>query len=306
MSNADAYRSSRWNGRTRGGSFGNRFFLEVIRFLGVRVAHAALVPIAAYYLVASPRSVRNSRRYLRRVLGPQPSWKWPFLIYRHFYSLGMTLLDRSAIMMGSSDFECEYEGEEHITGAVKAGKGVVLVGAHVGNWAVGGHLLKRLETGVNIVALENEVKHIQRMFDRAYQSRGFKVLPSSPDLGSSMTIMQALQRGEIVAFNGDRTMEGTPSAEVTFFGDAAVFPTGPYLMASVTGAAVIHVFAMRDRVAKYRFFCSPARTMPRGGGRRRDEAVRNEAQAFAQSLESVLGRYPYQWYNFFPFWKGED
>ena len=41
-----------------------------------------------------------SKDYLRRVFGPQPFWKWPLLVYRHFFSFGVTLLDRVAVIMG--------------------------------------------------------------------------------------------------------------------------------------------------------------------------------------------------------------
>ena len=300
-----AYRSSKWSGKTRGGLLGNWYLLQVIRFLGMRPAYAALVPIAAYYLVASPRSVRSSRRYLRRVLGPRPPWQWPFLIYRHFFSLGMTLLDRTAMLMGRTGFSCVYEGEDNIARALAYGKGVILVGAHVGNWAAGGHLLQRLKTRVNIVALENEVESIQRMFDRAFPERGFRVLASSPDLGSSVAILQALRSGEIVTFNGDRAVEGSASSPATFLGAEADFPAGPYLLASVSGSPVIHAFAMRDGVDRYRFFCSEARFVERTTRRTREGAVGAFAADFARDLENVLRRYPFQWYNFFPFWKGD-
>lgn len=301
-----AYRSSKWSGKTRGGSLGNWYFLQVIRLLGIRAAYVALVPIAAYYLIGSPGSVKNSRRYLRRVLGPKSFWRWPFLIYGHFFSLGMSLLDRSAMLMGRKEFSCTYDGEGRIANALAYGKGVILVSAHVGNWAAGGHLLRRLNTRVNMVALENEVKSIQRMFDRAFPDKGFGVLSSSPDLTSSMAIMDALRRGEIVAFNGDRTVEGAAGVETTFFGDMADFPVGPYLLASVTGSPVIHVFAMRDGVDRYRFFCSTARFVERTSRRKREEVVKAVARDFVQDLEAVLRKYPFQWYNFYSFWKKED
>lgn len=301
-----AYRSSKWTGKTRGGSLGNWFFLQIIKVFGIRAAYVSLVPIAAYYLLASPKSVKNSHRYLRRVLGPKPFWQWPFLIYGHFFSLGMSLLDRSAMLMGRKDFTCTYEREGNIAEALAHGKGVILVSAHVGNWAAGGHLLRRLKTRVNIVALENEVQSIQRMFDRAFPDKGFGVLSSSPDLASSLTIMEALRRGEIVTFNGDRAVEGAASAEAMFLGHAADFPVGPYLMAAVTGSPVIHVFAMRDRVDQYKFYCSTARFVGKAVRQKREEAARAFAVDFAKDLEAMIKRYPFQWYNFYPFWKNEN
>jgi predicted LPLAT superfamily acyltransferase len=295
--------SSKWSGRTRGGSLGNWIFLTLIRIFGIRSAYALLVPVAAYYLIASPRSVRSSYGYLRTVLGPQRFWKWPFLIYGHFFSLGMSLLDRYAMLMGRDRFSCTYENEDDIENALAEGNGVILVSAHVGNWAAGGQLLSRLDAPVNLVVLQNEVERVQRLFDRMLLTQSFRVLPASADLSSSLSIMNALRQGEIVVFNGDRAIAETTSAEVPFFGRPADFPTGPYLMALMTGAPVIQTFAMRDGVDRYRFFCHAAGRVSVDSRAERTRRVGACAAEFAGRLESVLKDYPFQWYNFYPFWK---
>ncbi len=301
-----AYRSTRWTGQTRGGILGNWIFLHLIKAFGIRSAYALLVPVAAYYLIASPQSVRSSYGYLRRLKGPQPPWRWPILIYRHFFSLGMTLLDRYAMFMGRNDFTCTYEQEDTIVEALSRKKGVILVGAHIGNWAAGGHLLGRLDARVNLVVLSNEVKRIQALFERTFRNQAFRVLASSPDLTSSITIMNALRAGEIVAFNGDRSIEGAASVRTPFLGAPADFPVGPYLMAAVTGSPVIQIFAMREGVDRYRFFCSPPRTVGNGSRKQRNHEIAACAADFAQRLELVLSDYPFQWYNFYPFWAQTD
>ena len=96
---------ARWTGRTRGGYFGNWFFVQLIRVLGLRGAYAWLVFVAAYFTFASPRSYRASVNYLQRVLGPKPWWQRPLLVYRHFFSFGVTLLDRLAVVIGPAPDE---------------------------------------------------------------------------------------------------------------------------------------------------------------------------------------------------------
>jgi predicted LPLAT superfamily acyltransferase len=63
---------------------------------------------------------------------------------------------------------------------------------------------------------------------------------------------------------------------------------------------------MRDGIDRYRFFCSPAEFVERVSRQKRKDAVRHVAADFAQDLEKVLRKYPFQWYNFYPFWKRED
>ena len=300
-----AYNSRHWSGKSRGGASGNLLFLKIVKRLGTKAAYVLLVPVAFYYLIASPKSVKSSYRYLRKILGPQPKWKWPFLIYGNFFSLGMSLLDRFAMMMGRQGFSCSREGEHHILDAIEQGNGVILIGAHVGNWAAGGYFLSHITTRVNLVVLENEVERVQRVFDREFPDRGLNVLSSSEDLSSSIAIMKALRNGEIVIFNGDRALDGTPSAEASFLGAPADFPAGPYLMAGVTGAPVIQVFAMRDGVDRYSFFCFPAQSIGKEYRTHREETLQACAAEYAGRLESVLRKYPFQWYNFYPFWKNE-
>ena len=100
-----------WSGRTRGGYWGNWFFVQLIRRLGVRWAYGLLIFVAAYFTFANPSGYRCSRDFLRRVLGPQPFWKWPLLVYRHFFSFGITLLDRLAVIMSRTKITCTHEGE---------------------------------------------------------------------------------------------------------------------------------------------------------------------------------------------------
>ncbi len=74
--------------------------MQLIRVLGLRGAYAWLVFVAAYFTVAGPRSYHASVIYLQRVLGPKPWWQRPLLVYRHYFSFGVTLLDRLAVVMG--------------------------------------------------------------------------------------------------------------------------------------------------------------------------------------------------------------
>ena len=110
-----------------------------------------------------------------------------------------------------------------------------------------------------------------------------------------------LGAGDVVALHGDRAFGGE-ALEAPFLGSPAGFPIGPYLLASVAGAPVFQTFAMREGIGRYRFFCFPAQRVPRL--RRTDTAaLRTLVETYVQRLETVVRQYPFQWYNFFPFWQ---
>jgi predicted LPLAT superfamily acyltransferase len=291
----------RWSGRTRGGWFGNWFFVQIIRRLGVRWACGFLVFIAAYFTLANPGGYRDSKDFLRRVLGPQPFWKWPLLVYRHFFSFGVTLLDRLAVIMGRAKIECTHEGEFLFKDYLDRGQGVILLGAHVGSWEIGGHLLGRLGKPVNIVVLEKEEARIRRLFDRALASKMFNLIATDGHPLRAIPVAAALRRGEIVALLGDRSFGGA-DVRAPFLGGPARFPAGPYLLAAVSGAPIFQTFVVRERRGHYRFFSFPAKFISRDILRAGPAALQPHVAEYAARLAGVARQYPFQWFNIYPFW----
>jgi predicted LPLAT superfamily acyltransferase len=297
----DATPAAGWAGRSRGGYWGNWFFIQLIRLLGLRCAYLWLLVVAAYFTVASPRSYRCSIDYLQRVLGRRPFWKRPFLVYRHYLSFGVTLLDRLAAVMGRAKLACRFEGESMFRDCLQQGKGLILLGAHLGNWELGGHLLGRLGKPVNLVVLERDAERLRHLFTEAMQDRGFRLLTTDGHPLRSIPILAALRRGEMVALHGDRTFGGTDLA-VPFLGGVARFPVGPHLLAAASAAPLFQVFSVRERLGEYRFFAFPPVELPRSWLRAPTEALRPHVQSYADRLATVARQYPFQWANFYSFW----
>jgi predicted LPLAT superfamily acyltransferase len=291
----------RWSGRSRGGLFGNWWFIQLIRLLGLRWAYAFLIPVAGYFTLANPSGYRCSKDFLRRALGPQPFWKWPLLVYRHFFSFGITLLDRLALIMGRARIQCMHEGEFLFKEWLDRGQGVILLGAHVGSWEIGGHLLGRLGKPVNVVVLERDEARLRRLFERALAAKGFSLIATDGHPLRSIPIAAALRRGEIVCLLGDRSFGGA-DLRVPFLGGFARFPAGPYLLAAVSGAPIFQTFVVRERLGCYRFFSFPAKFMPREISRAGIEALQPDVAEYAARLADVAKQYPFQWFNIFPFW----
>ena len=106
----------------------------------------------------------------------------------------------------------------------------------------------------------------------------------------------ALRRGEIVAFQLDRTMGGRGDGTVPFFGAPARFPLGPFVIAAAAGAPVVPAFCVLERDGRYRLHVEPALTVSSGA----------EAAALAAAvavLERYVARHWDQWFNFYDVWE---
>jgi predicted LPLAT superfamily acyltransferase len=296
-----------WSGRTRGGYVGNSIFVALIRYIGPWCAYLLLVPVSFYYLFSAPKAVSASRDYLRRIDGGGGSWLATLcLIFKHFFSFGKSLIDRIAVTEGNPQgFEFLFHGEDHIRQALAEGKGVVIISAHCGNWQAAATLLGRLEVAVNMVAYEGEAAPLRRFSPLTSGKAQVALISLEDPLAAGIQIMSALRRGEIVAMHADRALEASLTIQAPFLGAAASFPVGPFAVAAVSGAPLIHAFAMRISDYHYRFYAYPAEHLSFSRKHlERQEQMRSWVGLFAARLEETLRQYPLQWYNFYNFWEG--
>ncbi len=288
-------------GQLRGGRWGIWFFITAIRVLGLRLTYFLAIFPAIYFAFTSP-DIAATMDYHRRIFGPQPWWKRRWLVFRHFYSFGRALIDRTAILAGKArGFSFIFDGDTHLRAAVAEGRGVLLLTAHLGNWEAAGQLLTRLDVPITVTGFDKEAPEIRALLNRASRQK-FKLLPLTGSPTDAIPLVAALRRGEVVAMLGDRSY-GSPSARVPFCGGSANFPIGAYVMASIGGAALMHVFSLRESGRRYRFFGFPPQHPRMPAHNERDAYLKGCASHFARDLESILRRDPFQWYNFYPFWE---
>jgi predicted LPLAT superfamily acyltransferase len=299
----DNPKTKHWSGsgQLRGGRWGIWFFITALRILGLRLTYLLSVPPAIYFSFASP-DVAATMDFHRRIFGPLPWWKRRWYVFRHFFSFGRALIDRTAILAGNKKkFTFSFDGEKHLRSALAEGRGVLLLTAHVGNWEAGGQLLSRLDTPITVTGFDNEMPKIRALLDSAANAR-FRLLPLTGSPTDIIPLVAALRRGEVVAMLGDRTY-GSPSAHLPFLGGPAAFPVGAYVMAAIAGAPLMHAFSLRERGGHYRFFGFPPQHLELPARNERDDYLKECAAEYTRNLEAVIRRDPFQWYNFYPFWE---
>ncbi len=117
-------------GRERGSPTLLKMMMWVALRLGRPPARCILYLIAAYFFVFAPAARRNSRAYLRRALGREPTGRDRF---RQVFAFASTILDRLYLVKERyALLDVTAEGEELMREAVARGKGALLLGAHLG------------------------------------------------------------------------------------------------------------------------------------------------------------------------------
>ncbi len=191
----------------------------------------------------------------------------------------------------------EVAGWEHLEAARAAGRGVLLVTAHLGSLSLVGQVLALHRCPASVVV---EPLHPPALLDLLHGLRsahGIRPLPAGP--GLLRAIQTALANNEVVGLVSDRDVLGN-GVEVTFFGAPTRLPGGAAGLALRTGAAVLPAFTARVARGRYRGWFEPPLALERTGNVRAD--VQANTERVTRCLEAAIRRYPEQWTVFQPVW----
>ncbi len=286
-------------GASRGNQLGYQIFIVLLKTAGIFPAYALLRIVTLYYFFFPGKAGKTLSYYFQKRIG------YSFLrsrlaIYQNFNFLGRSIIDKVVLMSGvPSPFTVNHDGGANLDDMAKQGKGGLLISAHLGNWEAAGHLLKRMKTKINIVMFDGEHEKIKEYLDQV-RERSFNVIVIKEDISHIYEISAALQRNEFVCIHADRYVEGNKTIEANLLGEKALFPVGPFVLATTFQAPVSFVFAMKEGLKHYHFYASRGKIYPRGRG-----SIPEVVDDYTRKIETMIKKYPLQWHNYFEFWEEE-
>jgi phosphatidylinositol dimannoside acyltransferase len=180
--------------------------------------------------------------------------------------------------------------------AAFAGGPVLFVGLHFGAIELPGLFLAS-RVGGAVAPMETvDDPHLQAWFVRTRGAMGIRIV----DLRAARReLLSALRAGTSVGLVGDRDLTGGGTL-TTLFGQPAMLPLGPAMLAVEAGAPVFVVGVRRVGVGRYRGRLESI-DVPADGTRR--ERVTGTTSAVARAFERIIEDAPEQWWAvFFPIW----
>jgi predicted LPLAT superfamily acyltransferase len=291
-----------WRTRPERGSVALlRVMAGASRRFGRARSRMLLYLIATYFVLFAPTVRRHARNYLRRALGREPTFADRF---RHVLNFASTIHDRVYLLDGSFDqFDISIEGEELMHRVLAGGQGAFLMGAHMGSYEVT-RALGLHQPGLNVVMAmyADNARKINAMLAALRPA----VQPEIISLGhieAMLKIRERLDEGAFVGIMGDRTLGAEPLQAVSFLGSRAYFPVGPMRAAALLRRPMIFMLGLYRGGNRYHLVFELVADFTAVGRAQRAAAVEQAIARYAALLEKYCRSDPYNWFNFFDFWR---
>ncbi len=267
--------------------------------LGRPVARGLLHPVTLFFLCFAPAARRHSARYLQRVLGRPATLRER---YRHLHSFAAVVLDRVYFVRGRMDlFDLQISGAELIDQTLTAGRGAILLGAHIGSFealhAVGA---SRPGMRVAMAMYPDNARMLHDVLQAVAPDFKLGIIPIGRS-GSTLAIRDWLDSGGMVGLLGDRHLGASDhmagTALLPFLGQRVRFTDGPLRLAQLLRRRVIFMVGLYRGGNRYdmRFelladFSQPGQTVPAA------------LEHYVARLEALVHEAPTNWFNFFDYW----
>jgi KDO2-lipid IV(A) lauroyltransferase len=179
----------------------------------------------------------------------------------------------------------EVRGWEHVEAARAAGKGIIAIEPHLGNWELGGLYLGQY---VPVTFLYRPARQAwaDELTRRGRERGGVRL--ATPDMKGVRAMLQSLKRGEGVGVLPDQVASKGDGVWVPFFGRPAFTPTLTFRLVASTGAAPLILFCERLSWGRgFRLHVMPAPAFSA------DPA--EAAGQLNRAVEDLIRRYPDQY-----------
>ncbi len=283
--------------RYRLGEYATRGFVYCFPYVPYRwvIGFTSVMSQVAFLVLAPYR--RRMEENIAATLGqeiPQAKArkKLVSLAWRNF---ARAVIDTAAVLHFSKEkiiSTVTLRGEEHLQAALKQGRGVIALSAHLGDFTLIGARLGMAGYPFSAVVKHPADKRFARLNDDFRARVGMQTIPAKPRREAVRGILRALRDNRIVLVLADEFKSG--EIIVDFFGLKVPAPRGPATLALRTGAVTLPMFAVRQEEYDSLVLSIGTPIEPIRSDNLETSIVATTA-LFTAHLERWIRRYPAQW-----------
>ncbi len=280
---------SAWTGKTDGTPWMQRALIRLYRILPLWLLYGVMALVIPFYILFDGKGRLASWRFFRKRMG-YGRFGSAFHVYLNMFNMGMVVLDRFAAYAGKK-FNVEREDSGLYQLYCSGKDGFVILSSHIGNYEMAGYTLLSPKH-MNVLVYAGETATVMANRERMFEDCNVTMVPVSDDMSHLFKLNNALAQGEVASLPADRVFGSSKAVRCSFLGADASFPAGPFTLVHSREVSALAVFCIKTGMKSYKVILQPV-----DGGN-----IKELAQAFAKEVESVVRRWPDQWYNFYDFW----
>jgi len=284
---------------------GSPTMLRIMAWLSMRLGRPGgrlfLYLIGGYFFLFAPKARHTMRDYLRRALGREPDAADRF---RQIMAFATTIHDRVYLLAERYDlFDVSMQGAALMQQLIDRGEGAILMGAHMGSF----ELLRWIgeqHAGPGLVMTmyeDNAVK--MNAVLAALAPRHPPEIIALGRIDAMLRIRAGLEERKMVGMLADRSLADESVLPVSFLGATAYFPTGPMRAAAMLRRRVVFMLGLYRGGNRYHVVFEPLADFSATLPAQRQAAIEAAIARYAALLEHYCRSDPYNWFNFFDFWR---
>ena len=185
------------------------------------------------------------------------------------------------------------DGKEHLDQALRQGKGVIALTAHLGNFPL--MFYRLLEEGypLSVVIKLSNNPNMVKSITAIVETTGIEFIPDKPRISCVARCLNVLKENRILMMQIDFNAPVT-EAWVDFFGCLVPTYKGPVVFSFRTGAPIVPVFIVRNSSQLHQIVIHPPFDLNSTEDRQRD--ITSNIARLTKIVEAVIREHPEQWW----------
>lgn len=261
--------------------------------LPLRLCYTLAEVVADVIYVLCPRLRNNTKSSIAHMLGQTKGSREVSRVTRRCmrnYAKYVVELFRYSRRPTKCEDRVEFEGLDRLEAAMSEGKGVIMVGLHLGSWDVGGAFLAQRQYPLNAIVRTYYGNSRLSRFMQDLRCKGGVAVISAHD--GIMRAAAALRRNELLALLIDAPTTGR-MVKVKFLEGYAQFSAGAAALVLRTKAAVLPGCVVRLPDNTFKGFIGEKVEFSFSGDFHSD--IQCVTQSIMDSLQGFVRQYPEQW-----------
>jgi Kdo2-lipid IVA lauroyltransferase/acyltransferase len=243
---------------------------------------------------------RICKRNLQLVYGDSDDKKKYELIARRcIKSIGYAMMDLLYYVDRPNELSkiTHIENEDNLKKALEAGRGAIVVSAHLGNFPLMFVSLMQKGYKVNVIIRSMRDENFSRFMYQLCDKPGIKMIQTSPRKKFLTESLGALERNELLFFLLDEVVAQQKGVKVQFLNREVTRAVGPVLFAERTSSPILPMFIAQDEKKHFKIFIEQPINIHKGGNKQKN--IEKIIVSFNSILEHFVYRYPFQWGGWF-------